>query len=51
LTLALLDSRSSAVIDVPDFEASEPFASWTHMRPLVDVVPPAATVVLRAPRG
>jgi hypothetical protein len=30
------------VIDVPDFEAVEPFASWARMRPLVDVVPSAA---------
>lgn len=30
------------VIDVPDFETTEPFASWAHMRPLVDVVPTAA---------
>jgi len=35
------------VIDVPDFEAMEPFASWARLRPLVDVV--ATTVSTSRP--
>jgi type IV secretion system protein VirD4 len=30
------------VIDVPDFESVDPYASWSRLRPLVDVVPSTA---------